>query len=112
MPNPIKQKFIDHMELYQLSKQTQKGYISGVRCLAKHYNTSPEYLSNDQVRDYFRHLLLEKKLAHSSCKAYLAGITYFYRHICGRVVDDRFGLPLTDGKEVMYHRQSRWLENI
>ena len=93
MPNPIKQKFIDHMELYQLSKQTQKGYISGVRCLAKHYNTSPEYLSNDQVREYFRHLLLEKKLAHSSCKAYLAGITYFYRHICDREVDDRFGLP-------------------
>src|SRR5210317_611974 len=93
MPNPIKQKFIDHMELYQLSKQTQKGYISGVRCLAKHYNTSPEHLSNDQVREYFRHLLLKKKLAHSSCKAYLAGITYFYRHICGREVDDRFGLP-------------------
>ena len=93
MPNPIKQKFIDHMELYQLSRQTQKGYISGVRCLANHYNTSPEHLSNDQVRDYFRHLLLEKKLAHSSCKAYLAGITYFYHHICGREVDDRFGLP-------------------
>ena len=56
MAHPIKQKFIDHMELYQLSKQTQKGYISGVRCLAKHYNTSPEHHSNDQVREYFRHL--------------------------------------------------------
>ncbi|MGB3224184.1 MAG: hypothetical protein WBB23_15395 [Desulforhopalus sp.] len=52
MPNPIKQKFIDHMELYQLSKQTQKGYISGVRCLAKRYNTSPEYLSNDQEPEH------------------------------------------------------------
>jgi integrase/recombinase XerD len=93
MPNPIKDKFIEHMELYGLTKETQKGYISGVRCLANHYNTSPEHLSNDQVREYFRHLLLEKKLAHSSCKAYLAGITYFYRHICGREVDDLFGLP-------------------
>lgn len=91
--NPIKQKFIDHMDFYQLSKQTQRGYIGGVRCLAKHYNTSPENISNDQVRDYFRYLLVEKKLAHSSCKTYLAGITYFYRHICGREVDDRFGLP-------------------
>ena len=34
MANPIKQKFIEHMELYRLSKETQKGYISGVRCLA------------------------------------------------------------------------------
>ncbi len=93
MANPIKDKFIEHMELFGLTKETQKGYISAVRCLATHYQTSPEHLSNDQVRDYFRHLLLEKKLAHSSCTAYLAGITYFYRHICGREVDDRFGLP-------------------
>ena len=93
MANPIKDKFIEHRELFGLTKETQRGYISAVRCLATHYQTSPEHLSNDQVRDYFRHLLLEKKLAHSSCKAYLAGITYFYRHICGREVDDRFGLP-------------------
>ena len=93
MANPIKQKFIEHMELYRLSKETQKGYISGVRCLANHYKMSPEHLTNDQVRDYFRYLLLKKKLAHSSCRAYLSGITYFYRHICGREVDDRFGLP-------------------
>ena len=65
MVNPIKKKFIEHMELYQLSKQTQKGYISGVRCLANHYQMSPEYLSDDQVREYFRHLLLKKKLAWS-----------------------------------------------
>ena len=68
MPNPIKQKFIEHMELYGLSKETQKGYISGVRCLANHYKMSPEHLTNDQVRDYFRHLLLKKKLAHSSVR--------------------------------------------
>mgnify|MGYP001549433234 CR=1 FL=1 len=93
MSNPIKDKFIEHMEFYGLTKETQKGYISAVRCLATHYQMSPEHLSDDQVRDYFRHLLVKKKLAHSSCKAYLAGITYFYRHICGREVDDRFGLP-------------------
>ncbi len=93
MSNPIKDKFIEHMQFFGLTQETQKGYISAVRCLASHYQTSPEHLSNDQVRDYFRHLLVKKKLAHSSCKAYLAGITYFYRHICGREVDDRFGLP-------------------
>ena len=80
------------MELYRLSKETQKGYISGVRCLANHYKMPPEHLSNDQLRDYFRHLLLKKKLAHSSCRTYLCGITYFYRHICGLEIDDRSGL--------------------
>ncbi len=93
MSNPIKDKFIEHMQLFGLTKETQRGYVSGVRCLAKHYNQSPEKLADDQVRDYFRHLLLEKKLAWSSCKTYLSAITYFYRHICGREIDDRFGLP-------------------
>lgn len=93
MSSTIREKFIEHMELFGLTRQTQRGYISGVRCLANHYNQSPEKLSDDQVRAYFRYLLLERKLAWSSCKTYLSGITYFYRHICDREVDDRFGLP-------------------
>ena len=93
MGSPIRDKFEEHMKFHGLTSETQRGYISGVRCLVKHYNQSPEKLSNEQVRDYFRHLLLEKKLAWSSCKTYLSGITYFYRHICDREVDDRFGLP-------------------
>jgi len=93
MSNPIKDKFIEHMELFGLTKETQRGYVSGVRCLAKYYNQSPDKLTDDQVRDYFRHLLLEKKLTWASCKTYLSAITYFYRHICDREVDDRFGLP-------------------
>ena len=93
MSNTIREEFIQHMELFGLTKETQRGYISGVRCLAKYYNQSPEKLANDEVRDYFRYLLLERKLAWSSCKTYLSGITYFYRHICNREVDDRFGLP-------------------
>ena len=93
MSNPVREKFEEHMQLHGLTKETRRGYISGVRCLANHYQLSPEKLTNDQVRNYFRHLLLERKLAWSSCKTYLSGITYFYRHICNREVDDRFGLP-------------------
>ncbi len=93
MSSFIREKFTQHMELHGLAKETQRGYISGVRCLARHYNQTPETLTNEQVRAYFRHLLLERKLKWGSCKTYLSGITYFYRHICNREVDDRFGLP-------------------
>lgn len=93
MSSKIREKFIEHMELFGLTKQTQRGYISGVRCLARHYKQSPETLTDDQVRAYFRYLLMERKLAWRSCKTYLSGITYFYRHLCNREVDDRFGLP-------------------
>ena len=95
MSSTIREKFIEHMELFGLTKETQRGYISGVRCLTKHYNQFPETLTDDQVRAYFRYLLMERKLAWGSCK------TYFYRHICNREVDDRFVLaPCPRGRKL------------
>jgi len=93
MSTIIRDKFIEHMEFSGLAKQTQRSYITGVKGLAKFHNQSPETLTDDQVRGYFRHLILKRKLAWTSCGAYLSGITYFFRHICDREVDDRFGLP-------------------
>src|SRR5690606_20249298 len=34
-----------------------------------------------------------RKLTRSTCGSYLCGIKYFYKHLCNREVDDRFGLP-------------------
>ena len=93
MSTKIREKFIAHMELYGLAKQTQRGYITGVKGLAKHYNQAPDTLTDDQVRGYIHHLLTERKLNWSSCRSYFNGITYFFRHICSREVDDRYGLP-------------------
>ena len=93
MGSKIREKFVGHMSLYGLAEQTQRGYITGVKGLAEFYNQSPEKRTDDQVRAYFRHLLTERKRAWTSCKNYLSGITSFYRNICNREVDDRFGLP-------------------
>jgi integrase/recombinase XerD len=89
----LRKQLLDRMDLYGFSEHTKHGYVSSVKGLAKYYNQSPDQLTDEQVRDYFRHLLTERKLAWNSCKNYLCGITYFYRHICNREVDDRFGLP-------------------
>ena len=94
MGTKVRDKFIEHMEFTGLAKHTQRSYITGVKGLAKHHNQSPEKLTDDQVREYFRHLILKRKLARTSCGAYLSGITYFFRNICEREVDDRFGLSL------------------
>jgi len=93
MGSKIRKKFIEHMEMRGIAKETQRGYISGVKDLARHYDQSPDTLSNAQIRAYFQHLLLERKLGNATCHNYLSRITYFYRHVCNREVDDRFGLP-------------------
>ena len=93
MSTKIREQFIERMNLYGLTKATQKSYITGVKGLADFYGQSPDTLTDDLVKAYFRHLLLERKLEWASCKTYLSGILYFYRHICNREIDDRFGLP-------------------
>jgi integrase/recombinase XerD len=89
----LREQFIDRMNLYGFSEHTKRSYVTSVKGLVKFYNQSPDQLTDEQVRDYFRYLLTGRELAWISCKKYLSGITYFYRHICNREVDDRFGLP-------------------
>jgi len=60
MSSKIREKLTEHMELFSLTKETPQGYISGVGCMAKHYNQSPETLTDEQVRAYFHHLLTER----------------------------------------------------
>jgi len=93
MSSELRDRFIARMNLHGFSPHTQRGYVSSVNGLATFYNKSPDMLTEEQVRGYFRYLLEERKLAWSSCHNYLAGITFFYRHICQREVEDRFGLP-------------------
>ena len=56
MSSELRKKLIDRMDLYGLSKYTQKGYITAIKGLAEHYNRPPDKLTDDQVLNYFRHL--------------------------------------------------------
>ncbi len=93
MSSKIREKFVQHMEFIGLSKHTQKNYIVGVKGLARYYKQSPEILTDDQVRAYLHHLLIDGKVERNTCYSYLVGIVHFYRHICKRDVDHRFDMP-------------------
>jgi len=93
MSSELRERFIVQMNLRGFSPHTQRGYVTSVNGLAKFYNKPPDTLTDEQVRDYFRYLVEERKLAWRSCHRYLTGITFFFRHICQREVKDRFGLP-------------------
>ncbi|MFC1523193.1 tyrosine-type recombinase/integrase [Thermodesulfobacteriota bacterium] len=89
----LRNQLLEQMTLHGLAEHTKTGYISNVIGLAQFYNQSPDTLTDEQVRDYFRHLLLERKVTWGTCKSYLCGIIFFFRHVCNREVTDRFGLP-------------------
>jgi integrase/recombinase XerD len=59
--------------------------------LAKFYECSPERLSPEQIRTYLHHLLVERRLAWSSCHQAAAGLKFFYTKTLGW---DPLPLPL------------------
>lgn len=67
MSTDLRAKFLDYMTLQRFSPHTKKNYILAVKGLAGFYKKSPELLTNDQLQDYFRYLIEDRKLAWGSC---------------------------------------------
>ena len=82
MANELKTQFINFMTVQRFSDHTKRSYLTGVKLLAKHYMQSPDTLTNDQIQDYIRYMLEERKLSWGTCNTYLSGIVSFYSNIC------------------------------
>ena len=82
MATDLRTKFLNYMTLLRFADHTQRTYVTGVKGLAKHYNLSPDTLTNDQIQDYLLYLLKDRKLTWGSVNAYLSGIICFYRGFC------------------------------
>ena len=81
---PLRQRMIEDMELEKKPHSTQRAYIRNVGALAKFYETSPDQLSREQIRDYLVYLVQEKKCAGSTYRQALSSIRYFYRTTLGK----------------------------
>ena len=92
MSSELKTQFLNYMTLQRFSDHTKRSYVTGVKLLSKYYMQSPDTLTNDQIQDYIRHLLEERKLSWGTCNSYLSGIVCFYRHIC-KWDDTQFQIP-------------------
>jgi integrase/recombinase XerD len=78
---PVRQKMIKAMELRNLAKETQRGYLSAVKGIAQHYHQSPDNLTKDEIEDYLLYLKNEKGNTSGTCGAVAAGLRFFYTHV-------------------------------
>ena len=92
MSTDLRTQFINYMTLQRLSPHTKRNYIRGVKGLAEFYNQSPDRLTNDQIQDYLRYLLEDRKLSWGTCNNYFSGILCFYRNVC-KWDETRFQIP-------------------
>jgi len=80
------------MTLQRFSHHTKRNYIRAVKGLAAFYNQSPDTLANEQIQEYFRYLLEDRKVSWGTCNNYFSGILCFYRNIC-KWDETRFQIP-------------------
>jgi site-specific recombinase XerD len=75
---------IQDMQLRGFSARTQECYAAAVGQLAQHYHTSPDQLSEEQLRQYFLYLANQKKVARATATIALCGIKFFFEHTLQR----------------------------
>ena len=49
MASELRRKFENYLILNRLAQKTQEAYLNAVADLAKHYNQSPEHLTDVQI---------------------------------------------------------------
>jgi integrase/recombinase XerD len=75
---PLRQRFIEDMQLRGLAPTTQRSYIHYVAGYAKFYNTSPEVLDLEAIRQYELHMLHEQKLSPASINTFISAVQFLY----------------------------------
>jgi hypothetical protein len=67
---------IQDMELRSLKENAQKAYVDAVKDLARHYNRSPDLLSEEELRRYFVNLTKVRRCSKSTLRVRLFGINH------------------------------------
>src|ERR1035437_1609146 len=73
----LRRRMLEDLQLAGYSPKTIKSYIYTVWDLTRHYHRSPDLLTDEEVRQFFLHLINERKLSKSSITVYLCGIKSF-----------------------------------
>ena len=68
---------IRDMQWQRLAPKTPKAYVTAVAGLAQFYHCSPDRFSPEQMHTSLHHLLVERRLAWSSCHQAAAGLQFF-----------------------------------
>src|SRR5260370_41841190 len=75
---PLRQRFIEDMQLRGLAPTTQRSYLHYVAEFARYYNTGPEKLDLEAIRQYEIHLLNERKMSPQRVNTFLSSVKFLY----------------------------------
>ena len=74
----LRKRMIEDMTLAGLCEGTQSAYVCAVKQLALHYGTSPDLLTEQQVRQYLLDLIGVRNAPKGTFVCKVGGIRFFY----------------------------------
>jgi integrase len=90
----LRERMITAMQMRGFSPRTHASYLDAVRGLAKFTHRPPDTLERGDLKDYFEHLVTQRKLAPASVRLSYNGIRFLYLHVLDwPLVDLDLALP-------------------
>ena len=89
----LREQMIQDRVLRGLAPSTQRSYLEAVTKFARHYNRSPDQISNEELKAYLLYLHLQEKRATSTCNVASAALRFLYHRTLGRSHTD-FDVPM------------------
>ena len=74
----LRRRMTEDLQLAGYAIKTMESYLYSVERLAKYFHRSPDLLTDEEIRQFFVHLINERKLSGSSITIYLCGIKFFF----------------------------------
>jgi site-specific recombinase XerD len=81
---PLRKRFLEDLQLHGYAPSTQQVYVCAIKQLAGHYHRSPDELTEEQIRQYFLHLTLVRKVSRSTATIALCALKFFCEHTLQR----------------------------
>jgi len=75
----LRQRFLEDMQIRNLSVNTQRSYVEQVARFARHFGQSPLALGPEEIRAYQVYLTTEKKLAPGSIVIAVSALRFLYK---------------------------------
>jgi integrase/recombinase XerD len=80
----LRKRMIECLQLRGMSERTQEAYVRAVRQLADHCHKSPDLITEEELRQYFLHIMNVKKYSRNTTTIALCGIKFFFQHTLNR----------------------------
>ena len=75
---------LDEMQLRGLAPETQRQYVNHVARFALFYNSCPQHLNLEDIRQFHLHLLNDLHLSAESINQSVSALKFLYLHVLGQ----------------------------